>query len=954
MWHKLAMIGLAFTLPLATATYLLMVENGRRIEFSENELRGMDYLRPLTTLLVDLSAHRTLSRQFLAGERPEADLKARSEKVDADFAALLEADARLGSQLRTTNADLNINATPAAQADRWKTWRTGQPDEAASDAAHTMMIGNVRTLINYVGVTSNLVLDPELRTYNLADALVTHGPELADRISRLGDTVDGLLVDARITLQDRTAVAATVATLTQHVDGLQEDLFTTFREGDDGLQQALGPLLHDTYLAVTDLGTATTRGFVDAGTVELDRAEYQQGVTRAVDSLAKLTDRLFEQERQLLKARLDGHARDRALALAAVLATLAVTVLLTVWQSRRITGDVGTVARGAAELAKGDLTGRVQVRSKDEIGAMAGAFNSMAERLQVMVEEQRASETELREAKERFQQAFDNASIGMSLVDLDTKLTQVNRALCDMLGRTEAELIGSSFADFTHPDDVEASMSAATAMIADHHVGPFRMEKRYLHSDGRTVWTVMTACMVAAEDGEPLYFVTQAEDITERRQAEAQLVRQALHDPLTGLPNRILLLDRLRQVLARSERQHQLTAVLFIDLDGFKDVNDSLGHDVGDEVLREVGRRLQHHVRPFDTVARLGGDEFVVLCQDLRQEQNVIEISERLARTLASPVVVDSFEVVVTASVGIALANGDAPTPEDLLRDADAAMYGAKARGKNRCEIFDEALRERSIDRIAITAALRQGLRDDRFVLHYQPVVDVITGAPVAVESLVRLNDPKRGMLAPGEFIQVAEDSGLIVPIGTSVLGQACRQLAAWRASGEVEPGMRTAVNLSARQATRRDLVDVVTAALAESGLEPSALALELTETAIMEADAATLRQLEEIRDMGVRLGIDDFGTGYSSLSYLKRLPVSFVKVDRSFVAGLVNDPSDREIVTAVIRLGQALGLTTIAEGVEEPAQFALLRDLGCDQAQGYLLGRPQAEPPARLQPTAR
>ncbi|GLZ33744.1 hypothetical protein Lesp02_59320 [Lentzea sp. NBRC 105346] len=952
MWHKLAMIGLAFTLPLATATTLLMLENGRRIDFCQNELRGLEYLRPLSALLVDLSVHRRLSRQVLSEERPAGELAAHSAKVDADFAALLDTDRRLGGHLKTTSADLNLNATPQAQADKWKAWRTGQPDKAASDAAHTLMIGDVRTLIAYVGVTSNLVLDPELHTYHVADALAVRTPELVDRIGRLGDTVDGLLVDGRIALQDRTAVAAAVATLTQQADGLQEDLFTTFREGDL-LRKTLGPVLHDAYLAVTDLGALTTRGFVEAATVELNRAEYESAVSGAVESVARLTEALHAQEQQLINDRLDGHALDRALALAAVLAVLMVTVLLTVWQSRRISTDVSSVAGGAGALAGGDLTRRVKVRSRDEIGEMAAAFNTMAERLQAMVEEQRASEAQLREAKERFQQAFDNASIGMSLVDMDFKLTQVNRALCEMLGRTESELLGTGFTEFTHPDDREQSLAAAEAMRDNHH-GPFRMEKRYLHADGRVLWVVMTSSVVHAESGEPLYFVTQVEDITERREAEAQLMRQAMHDPLTGLPNRTLLLDRLRQVLARSERHPMLTAVLFIDLDGFKDVNDSLGHDVGDEVLREVGRRLQHHVRPFDTVARLGGDEFVVLCQDLRQEQNVFEISERLARTLASPVVVGTFEVVVTASVGIALANGHTPTPEDLLRDADAAMYGAKARGKNRCEIFDEALRERSVDRIAITTVLRQALREDRFVLHYQPVVDVVTGAPVAVESLVRLNDPERGLLAPGEFIQVAEDSGLIVPIGNTVLEQACRQLVAWRAEGKVPDDLRITVNLSARQATRRDLVSTVSTALSDAGLEPTALALELTETAIMEADADTLRQLEEIRDMGVRLGIDDFGTGYSSLSYLKRLPVSFVKVDRSFVSGLVTDPSDREIVTAVIRLGQALGLTTIAEGVEEPDQFSALRDLGCDQAQGYLLGRPQLEPPARLQPAAR
>ncbi|MBB5897046.1 EAL domain-containing protein [Kutzneria kofuensis] len=1063
-----------------TSTYLLMVNNGQRIEFSRNELRGLDYLRPLETLLIDLTADKTLDRLAAAGQATPEQVEAARTKVDADFAALAAVDAQVGSDLRTTGANLNANILPATLAKNWHTWESGRHDPGTDDAFHSQLVTDVRTLISYVGVTSNLVLDPELSPYHIADALAVRAPAIIDHTRSVGDTVDGLVADGRVTLPDRTGVAATVATLTSDADGLQEDLFTIFQDGGGSaearaVQNALGPLLTSTYLDVANLGTMITQDFVQAAQLQLSRPALSHAVDQAIGAVSALSTALSQREGVMLQARIDMDSMGRQLALAAVLAVLAVTVLLVVWQSRRITTDVGTVSRVAASLAGGDLTGRARVRSRDEIGVMATAFNGMAEQLQQMVEEQqraertlrserdfvdavleiagslvlvidkdgrivrfnracelttgyaaddvvgklcwelfllpedrpcieeqfddlqpskfphnfecpwltkageqrriawsntalvdesaavthviatgidvtaqRAAEAALREAKERFQKAFDHASIGMCLVDIDGRFTQVNRALCEMLGRPEDELLALRIADVTHPDDLSATV-ATVAVAKDGYSAPHRLEKRYLRSDGRTVWAQVTVCTIHSENGESPYFVTQVEDVTERREAEARLVRQALHDPLTGLPNRTLLMDRLRQVLARADRHPELTAVLFIDLDGFKDVNDSLGHDVGDEVLTEVGRRLQDNIRPLDTVARLGGDEFVVLCQDLATEQNVVEISERLAGVLSEPVVVGTFEVVVTASVGIALANGHNPAPEDLLREADAAMYGAKTRGKNRCEIFDAGLQERAVDRIAIASALRQGLRDDRFVLHFQPVVDMDTGDTVAVESLVRLDDPDRGLLAPDTFIQVAEDSGLIVPIGTSVLEQACRQLVTWRKTGAAPAGLRTAVNLSARQANRPDLAATIERALAETGLEPSGLTLELTETVLMEADAATLRQLERIRELGVGLGIDDFGTGYSSLTYLKRLPVSFVKIDRSFVAGLVTDPSDREIVTAVIRLGQALGLTTIAEGVEEPAQFEMLRALGCDQAQGYLLGRPKPGPPGDI-----
>jgi diguanylate cyclase (GGDEF)-like protein/PAS domain S-box-containing protein len=1088
VWQKLAIIGLAFTLPLGITTYLLVVENIRRIEFSENELRGLEYLRPLGTLLPDLAANRMLGRQVLAGERSPEELRASEARIDRGYAALLEVDARLGPQLRTTGAELNDSTLPATQARNWRGWRTGQRDETSNDAVHSFLISDVRALIGYVGVTSNLVLDPELGPYHLADALVTRTPELIDRTRELGDDVDELLVDGQVTLPDRTKVAALVALLTLHADALQNGLFTTFREDGGGQdetetrarREALGPHLRAAYLAVTNLTTLTTRNFVESTPVRLDRAGYARAVDETVTAMTTLWTSMAEQETRMLTARRAQDVQDRILALAAILAAIAVTALLTFWQSRRITRDVGTVARVATALAGGDLSGRVRIKSKDEIGAMAAAFNGMAERLEEMIEQQQrsrkrlsaerdfvdaildvagslvlvldregriirfnrtcevtlgyqaeevlgrrfwelfppedqrehvaerhrkvraadfprgfestwltrsgdrrritwsnaglvddngelthiiatgidmternAAQEELREAKERFQQAFDNASIGMCLVYPDGRFMQVNPAICELLGRPEAELLTMSIPDVTHPEDAATTIDALSRLRSGetqtHHA-----EKRYTHADGRIVWALITASVVHSEAGEPLYYVTQIEDVTERRDAEARLVHQAMHDPLTGLPNRTLLVDRLRQVLARSDRHPSMTAVMFIDLDGFKDINDSLGHDIGDRVLRKVAKRLRCHVREADTVARLGGDEFVVLCQDLSPQEDVLQIADRLVRTLAAPVTVSGFEVVVTASVGIALANGSDATPEDLLRDADAAMYGAKTRGKNRSEVFTDALRAHAVDRVAIAATLRQGLRENRFVLHFQPVVDITTGVSVAVESLVRLDHPDKGLVSPGTFIQVAEDSGLIVPIGGSVLRQACRQLASWRADGLVHPGLRTTVNLSARQATRPDLVATVTAALAEAGLEPDALALELTETALMEAEAPTLRQLAEIREMGVGLGIDDFGTGYSSLSYLKRLPISFIKVDKSFVAGVVSDPSDREIVTAVIRLAQALGLTTVAEGVERADQFEVLAELGCDQAQGFLLGRPTAEPPTNDRPDPR
>src|SRR5262249_18127168 len=408
--------------------------------------------------------------------------------------------------------------------------------------------------------------------------------------------------------------------------------------------------------------------------------------------------------------------------------------------------------------------------------------------------ERRAAEIGLRDAQERFRLAFDNAPIGMCLVRMDGRFTQVNRALCEMLGYSEDALLERTVADVTHPDDI-AMRNKGIADLANGRITSFHAEKRYLHDDGHVLWALISVSLLRDADGGPAYGVAQIQDITERRAAEEQLVHQATHDPLTGLPNRALLMKRLRIALNRSRQEPAVrepamcAAVAFIDLDGFKAINDGLGHDVADQVLIEIGHRLRENVRPVDTVARLGGDEFVIMFRDVvfNKPEDVIEIGERLVLAFARSIMIDATEVPVTASIGIAYTAGAHATAEDLIRDADMAMYRAKARGKNRYEVFDDTLRGRAIDRVDVERSLRRGLREERFRLFFQPVVDVQTAVPVAVEALVRLDDAERGLVMPNRFIEAAEDSGLIVPIGAWAMADACRQLADWR-SGRMAP----------------------------------------------------------------------------------------------------------------------------------------------------------------------
>jgi diguanylate cyclase (GGDEF)-like protein/PAS domain S-box-containing protein len=428
----------------------------------------------------------------------------------------------------------------------------------------------------------------------------------------------------------------------------------------------------------------------------------------------------------------------------------------------------------------------------------------------------------------------------------------------------------------------------------------------------------------------------------ERKKYEAKLAHQAHHDPLTGLPNRALFLEFLQLAIARARRYSSMVAVLFLDLDRFKLVNDSLGHDAGDELLVALSQRLRGVVRPGDTVARFGGDEFTVLCEDLPAagaRGHATDVAERLLHVIEQPFPLDGEEQYLSASIGIALAGPGTERPEGLLRDADAAMYRAKERGKGRWELFDEVMRATALERLETENALHRALDRGQLRVHYQPVMSLREQSCIGAEALVRWAHPERGLLTPMQFIDLAEESGLIVPVGQWVIEEACRRSRQWRA--EHGPSFVVSVNLSGRQLWNPELAQNVTAALDRTGSDPAGLCFEITESVLMDDVDTTIGAISALKGLGVTLSIDDFGTGYSSLGYLKRFPVDAVKVDRSFIDGLGADPEDSAIVAAVVSLGHALGLTVIAEGVETDRQLAELRALDCDAAQGYLFARP-------------
>jgi diguanylate cyclase (GGDEF)-like protein/PAS domain S-box-containing protein len=547
-----------------------------------------------------------------------------------------------------------------------------------------------------------------------------------------------------------------------------------------------------------------------------------------------------------------------------------------------------------------------------------------------------------REVSERFQFAFESGVSGMAIAAPDGRFLKVNRALCEMTGHAAHELLALDFQSITHPEDLVADLDQQRAML-DGAADVYETEKRYLHRDGHEVWVQVGVTAVRGADGRVQYFISQTHDVTTRRRFEDELAHQALHDPLTGLPNRALFVDRLRHALVRLRRHSGEVTVLFVDLDRFKLVNDGMGHAVGDAVLLEAASRLSATARAEDTVARFGGDEFTILCENAGEDEARL-VAERILAAFVRPFEHDEREFHLSASVGIRVTDDASSTPDSLLRDADIALYASKEHGRARAEVFDSQTRMDGIDLLATEQALRLALRRGELCLHYQPEVDLATSRIVAVEALVRWRHPERGLLAPGEFIPVAEQSGLIVPLGEWVLREACRQLAAWRRAGTVGDDVRVAVNVSARQLSDPQLPLAVAAALSSAELDAASLCVEITESAIVQDAELALANVQAIKQQGVFVALDDFGVGFSSLSQIRELPpVDMIKVDRSFTAGLGRNQSDGAVVTAVLTLARSLGLTAVAEGVETVDQIELLRGLGCEVGQGFHFSRPQA-----------
>ena len=554
------------------------------------------------------------------------------------------------------------------------------------------------------------------------------------------------------------------------------------------------------------------------------------------------------------------------------------------------------------------------------------------------LDQQSTLQAALVQSEQRYRSLFEESRDAIYITRRDGTFLDVNRSFLDLFAYTRTDLLEiNAAALYADPAD---RLRFQSEIEASGCVRDFDVQLRT--HDGRLLDCLLNSSLHCSPDGQVLWYQGIIHDITERKRAQLLLAHNAFHDSLTGLPNRALFMDRLDRLMNHAARHPDYNyGVLFLDLDRFKVVNDSLGHVLGDELLVAIGRRLEACLRQGDTVARLGGDEFAILLDGVTDASDATRVADRIERELAAAFILRGHEVFTSASIGIALSSTGYAHAEEVLRDADTAMYRAKNDGRSRYEVFDREMHAKAVELLEIETDLRRAIERDEFVLHYQPIVSLLTGELDGFEALVRWNHPRNGVIMPADFIPLAEENGLIVPIGWHVLRNACVQMRDWVNRFPIHHALTMSVNLSSRQFAQPDLVEQIDRILQETGCQPANLKLEITESTVMRDAQQAIEMLQQLRARGIFLCIDDFGTGYSSLSYLQRFPVNTLKIDRSFVSQIDEDSSSVDLIETIVTLSRVLGMSAVAEGIETAEQLELVRRLGSGLAQGYYFSTP-------------
>ena len=698
----------------------------------------------------------------------------------------------------------------------------------------------------------------------------------------------------------------------------------------------------------TALSYFITMSADDAGIDKRKAAAVEIG-----DRILAQTERMSHSASDILSVETDNIMFDvyhvKEILVTTILVILVFSIMVAVRLIRSVTRPVNALVSATRKITSGEYGTLITYKDKSEFGELADNFNVMSravhqgyEKIQQEITDRKLAEEAVKKSEERYMLAARGANDG--LWDWDMKLNTIyfSSRWKAMIGHDDNEISDSpeEWLGRIHSDDrlhLEAEMSAHIVGHTPH----FKSEHRIKHKDGKYRW-VLSRGQAIHDSAENSYRMAGSmTDITERKMAEEQLIFDALHDTLTGLPNRALFMDRLAHAVSRERRNKEyLFAVCFLDMDRFKVLNDSLGHTVGDKLLITISERLEESLRPDDTVARLGGDEFALLLEDLKDRDEALQVAERIQEKLSQPFNLYGQEVFTSTSIGITFSETGYDNPEHLLRDSDIAMYHAKAKGTSCYQIFDKDMYDTAVARLQLETDLRQAVNLNEFNLQYQPIISVETGRITGMEALIRWQHPKKGLISPGDFIPVSEETGLIVKLGEWVIDEACSQLAKWQKQFPSDPPLTISVNIASKQ-LMPGFVNHIERAIHHSGLTSNSLIIEVTETMIMENAEVVAPMLQQLKKMNVQLHIDDFGTGYSSLSYLHRFPVDVLKIDRSFVSRIGTNGDNLEVIKAITTLAHSLEMHVVAEGVETEEQVSQLKALNCEFMQGYYFSKP-------------